>query len=118
MSGREQKALTAVAQGLRKVQQPRVVLYDHALQDERRMTAIKEFEWKGYGGTDMTAAIEYADSKHRCDAIVLITDGETQWPSKPTRARLIVALVSQPYGTVPEWARVVPCYKEIPTYAY
>lgn len=119
MQGAEQKALTAVAQGLKKVQQPRVVLFDHALQDERRMSVISDFEWKGYGGTDMTAAIEMVDAKHRPDAIVCITDGETRWPAKPTRARLIVALVrNSTCFQPPAWARVVHCYKEVVRYAH
>ena len=117
MSGREQMALTAVAQGLRRVQQPRVVLFDAQIQDEKRMSTIDNFKWKGRGGTRMDRAIEYVDAKHRPDAIVIITDGETAWPAQPTRARLIIALVKQGYPT-PAWARVVPCYKGVPTYGY
>lgn len=117
MSGLEEKALIAVSQGLKKVQQPRVVLYDHAVQDERRMSHIADFQWKGYGGTDMTAAIEMVDAKHRPDAIVCITDGETRWPTKPTRARLIIALVKR-HDTVPSWARVVNCYTEAPRFEH
>jgi predicted metal-dependent peptidase len=91
-----------------------VVLYDHAVQDERRMSHLADFQWKGYGGTDMTTAIEMVDAKHRPDAIVCITDGETHWPTKPTRARLIIALVRPSnYGTPPSWARVVACYTEV-----
>ena len=120
MMGREEKALTAVAQGLKKVQQPRVLLYDSALQDQRRLSTISQFEWKGYGGTDMTAAIELADSKYRPDAIVLITDGETSWPTTPTRAKLIVAMVAPEtsYSKPPAWAKVVDCCKEVATYGH
>lgn len=118
MSGLEDKALTAVAQGLKRVQQPRVMLYDCAVQDERRLSRIDQFCWKGYGGTDMTTAVELADKKHRPDAIVVITDGETRWPAKPTRARLIVALVQQTRYPIPSWARIVECYKEVQTYGY
>lgn len=120
MGGREEKALTAVAQGLKKVQQPRVLLYDSALQDERRISTITQFEWKGYGGTDMTAAIELADTKYRPDAIVLITDGETSWPTTPTRAKLIVAMVAPEcsYSKPPAWAKVVDCTKEVATYGF
>lgn len=118
MSGREEKALTAVAQGLRRVQQPRVCMFDHALQDDKRMSTIANFQWKGYGGTDMTAAIQHADTKHRSDAIVLITDGETNWPTTPTRAKLIIALVGSHFSPPPAWATVVHCYKEVNTYAH
>lgn len=118
MSGLEDKALTAVAQGLKRVQQPRVMLYDYAVQDERRMSRIDQFCWKGYGGTNMAAAVELADTKHKPDAIVVITDGETRWPMQRTRARLIIALVKPSSYPTPPWARVVECYKEVPTYGY
>lgn len=119
MCGREEKALTAVAQGLRRVQQPRVCLFDTVLHDDKRMSTIKNFQWKGYGGTDMTAAIQHADTKHRADAIVLITDGETSWPSEPTRAKLIIALVANPGSCQPPaWSTVVHCYREVNTYAH
>lgn len=120
MGGREEKALTAVAQGLKKVQQPRVMLFDATIQDDRRMSTIQQFEWKGYGGTDMTAAIELADTKYRPDAIVIITDGETAWPSTPTRARLVVALVAPEcaYSKPPAWSKVVHCYREVAAYGF
>lgn len=117
MSGAEQRALTAVAQGLRKVQQPRVVLYDHAMQDSRRLSAIDQFQWKGYGGTDMATAIATVDKEYRPDAIVCITDGATRWPATQTRARLVVALVRNAANwSVPAWAKVVHCYKEVARY--
>jgi predicted metal-dependent peptidase len=78
---------------------------------------MRDFEWVGNGGTDMTAAIEQEDKEHRPDAIVLITDGETDWPTKPTRARLIIALCANcTYSTPPAWAKVVRCYEEGPKY--
>ena len=74
---------------------------------------------KGYGGTDMTAAIEHAD-KGNTDAIVVVTDGETGWPQKKTRARLIIALVQNPghFCSPPSWARTIECYKEVNTYEH
>lgn len=118
MSGLESRALTAIAQGLRKVQRPRVIAYDSRLQSAKRISHLSEFQFTGYGGTDMTAAVEQEDKEHRPDAIVLVTDGETDWPTRPTRARLIVALVKRSgYSTPPSWAKVIDCTKEVPTYA-
>ena len=113
------KAVNAVAQGLRKVQRPRVVQFDTRVTDARRLDSMKHFQWQGGGGTDMAAAVEGEDKEHRPDAIVLITDGETDWPAKQTRARLIVALCRKPRcGTpIPAWAKVVRCYEEGPQYA-
>ena len=118
MQGSEDRALTAIAQGLRKVQRPRVIAFDARLQSAKRISQLSEFKFRGYGGTDMTAALEQEDEEHRPDAIVLVTDGETDWPSKPTRARLIIALVRKSgYSTPPTWAKVIDLTKEVPTYA-
>jgi predicted metal-dependent peptidase len=110
------RALTAVAQGLRKVQRPRVVCFDTRVADARRLTSMKDFHWCGGGGTNMAGACEQEDKKQRPDAIVVITDGITGWPAKPTRARLIVALCA-PSSSPPKWAKVVRCYEEGPKYA-
>jgi predicted metal-dependent peptidase len=118
MSGCESKALTTIAQGLRRVQRPRVVAYDYVCQSAQRISSVSQFSFKGYGGTNMTAAIEEEDKQHHPDCIVLVTDGETNWPSTPTRARLVVALVKRSsYSTPPAWARVIDLTKEVPTYA-
>lgn len=119
MSGLEERAIAVIAQGIKRVNQPKVCCFDAALQDEKRMSHIEQFEWKGYGGTDMTAAIEHAD-KGNTDAIVVVTDGETGWPQKKTRARLIIALVQDPghYCRPPSWARTIECYKEVNTYEH
>ena len=119
MEGAESRALTVIAQGLRKVQRPRVVAFDTHVQSAKRISDLSQFQFKGYGGTDMTTAIEDEDREHRPDAIVLVTDGETDWPAKPTRARLIVALVRRSsYSTPPTWAKVIDLTKEVPTYAW
>lgn len=121
MQGHEQKALVTISQGLKRVHRPNVICFDHALQDKQRMTHINQFEWKGYGGTDMVSAIELAD-KEKTDSIVVITDGETDWPRRKTRARLIIALVKDSNFAKecppPSWATTVHCYKEVNVYAY
>ena len=118
MEGAETRALTVIAQGLRKVQQPRVVAFDCVCQSAKRISSVSQFSFKGYGGTNMTAAIEEEDKQQRPDAIVLVTDGETDWPKSRTRARLIIALVRRSsYSTPPAWATVIDLTKEVPTYA-
>lgn len=118
MQGLEAKAMTAIAQGLRKVQRPRVVAFDYVCQSAQRISSVSQFQFKGYGGTDMSSAITQEDQEQKPDAIVLVTDGETDWPTTPTRARLIVALVKRSsYSTPPAWARVIDLTREVPTYA-
>jgi predicted metal-dependent peptidase len=94
------------------------VAFDSRLQDAKRITSLSQWEFKGYGGTDMAKAIEDEDREQRPDAIVLVTDGETDWPAHRTRARLIIALVRRSsYSTPPAWAKVIDLTKEVPTYA-
>ena len=113
------RAMTAIAQGLRKVRRPRVVQFDTRVTDARNLSSMKDFLWCGGGGTDMATAVEQEDRDQRPDAIVLITDGETGWPESRTRARLVVALCKKSHceADIPAWAKVVRCYQEAPSYA-
>ena len=66
----------------------------------------------GGGGTDMRVGIEAAERAHS-DVTVVLTDGETPWPTRPTRTRLIVVLTRSGRGplhpslTPPPWATVL-----------
>jgi Mg-chelatase subunit ChlD len=111
---RVQRALTAVAQGLNRVKRPRVIAWDDGLQSNAQIATLRSFAWQGGGGTDMAEAVTMADRTYRPDAIVLITDGGTDWPEK-TRARFIVALVGHD-GVPPAWATTVDLTKEKPAH--
>jgi predicted metal-dependent peptidase len=67
---------------------------------------------KGGGGTDMRVGIRAADER-KFDVIVLVTDGETPWPSPkemPRHARLVTCVIGS--ATVPGHIRpVVRCDK-------
>lgn len=107
------RAIVAVAQGLKRVHRPRIITCDAAIHGDERVQSMKKFKWEGGGGTDMVMPIMHAESEYQPDAIVVITDGGTMWPVKKTRARLVVALVAPPmYGNPPSWAKVVACYEE------
>ena len=62
----------------------------------------------------MDQAIEYADSL-KTDCIVCITDGETDWPKRQTRARLVIAMVADNLSSYPPpaWARLVKCWEGV-----
>ena len=106
------RAATAVAQGMRRVHRPRVICFDTEAQSDRRLSSLSQFSWDGGGGTQMDQAIEYADTL-KADCIVCITDGETNWPKRQTRARLVIAMVENNLSSYPppEWARIVKCWE-------
>ena len=96
---------TVVAQGLRKVGRPMVVCADTSVRDQKRISSLSQFEWVGGGGTSMGSVVEEVDKEHKPDAIILVTDGQTDWPSKPTRARLIIVLTEN--EPTPAWAKTI-----------
>jgi len=66
----------------------------------------RDLDLTGGGGTDMRVGIAAAEAlRERPDVIVVLTDGMTPWPDRPTRARLIVVVIGG-YSTanVPAWA--------------
>ena len=67
----------------------------------------------------MSLALTEEDRSHAPDVIVLVTDGETDWPATRTRAKVIVALVKKPrYGSpIPSWMKVIDLTREVPSYA-
>lgn len=107
-------AVSAVAAGLRRVNRPRVICWDVNGKSDQRLASVAGFDWVGGGGTCMDDAVVFAD-KAKSDCIVVITDGETSWPSQRTKARLVIALVkdSRKHYPTPSWARVVPCWEEV-----
>lgn len=87
----------------------RVVSCD-AAATSKRVTNASDIELKGGGGTDMRVGIDEAmRQREKPDAVVVITDGYTPWPSEPLKgATLIVALTDDNASSaVPEWARQV-----------
>jgi predicted metal-dependent peptidase len=89
--------------------QVRVISCDAAATTQR-VTSIAQVELKGGGGTDMRVGIEEAMSgREKPDAVLVISDGYTAWPSEPLKgATLIVALTDEAAAAnVPAWARTV-----------
>ena len=84
---------------------------DSQLHEAQRVFRSTVIHAKGRGGTDMAGAIDKLDAETPApNVIVLITDGETPWPEKPTKAKLIVCLTREEastYYTPPSWATVL-----------
>ncbi|MFJ9875470.1 VWA-like domain-containing protein [[Kitasatospora] papulosa] len=79
-------------------------------------------ELLGGGGTDLRAGFARAlESRPRPDVLVMLTDGQTPWPSRRPPCRTVVGLFGRPHGRSsydesdaeyvpdgpPAWARVV-----------
>lgn len=106
----EAKALTVVASGLRRLRSVRVIGGDTNITSNKQVSSLKQLEWLGGGGTSMKTVLEAVDREHRPDAIVLITDGDTDWPEK-LRAKLVVALTYENYA--PAWATAIVVGKKV-----
>lgn len=82
----------------------RVVWADYAACSHEQVFEPDEdvkLEPKGGGGTDMRLPLAYV-AKFNPDVVILITDCETPWPTKPTPYPLIVASTTK--QRCPDWA--------------
>jgi predicted metal-dependent peptidase len=76
----------------------------------RQVDDLREY-LRGGGGTDMVAGI--ANAAEVCpDAIVVVTDGETSWPTDAPDVPCVVVLTREPHycAAPPVWAEVVNAY--------
>ncbi|MFN0027699.1 MAG: DUF2201 family putative metallopeptidase [Acidimicrobiales bacterium] len=86
-----------------------VLTVDAAVHTRRKVRQASQVQLVGGGGTDMRIGIEAALAlRPRPDVVVVLTDGETPWPSAaPGRARLVVGLIGANPPAAPSWARSV-----------
>ena len=110
------KALSVIAQGLRKLGRVKVYCADTKVQSNATVTNAQRFDWHGGGGTDMATALMEVDKADHPDSIILLTDAETHWRSEKPRARVVVAYTgtkgSQWHKAIPSWCRTVPLKQE------
>jgi predicted metal-dependent peptidase len=115
---REVAAISRAVGGRRDL--VRVVSCDAQAHGVRALCAAEGVELVGGGGTDLRAGFHRALRDHpRPDAVVVLTDGQTPWPSAPPPCRTVVGLFPRsPVGATarspaytrepaPAWARVV-----------
>jgi predicted metal-dependent peptidase len=90
-----------------------VLAVDAAVNTVRRVSAARQVDLVGGGGTDMAVGIAAAAAiKPRPAVLVVLTDGLTPWPAAPPRGlRVVVGLLPSPFRgaamSIPAWARVV-----------
>jgi predicted metal-dependent peptidase len=89
--------------------QLRVIACDAAVHRVQRVTATRQIELLGGGGTNMGEGIAAAERLHpRPSVAVVLTDGFTPWPVLPPKGlRVIVGLLRSGGMQPPAWARVV-----------
>ncbi|KAF0246616.1 MAG: hypothetical protein FD167_3447 [bacterium] len=87
-----------------------VIACDAEVHFQKKVFKKSQVQALGGGGTNMCVGIETAlKAKPRPQVVVVITDGDSPWPSKPIKnARLVIALTENTYsGYLPKWAKVV-----------
>lgn len=97
-----------------------VVPCDAASYEVHRLCRAEDIPLLGGGGTDLRAGFTRAlAARPRPDVLVVLTDGQTRWPSSRPPCRTVVGLFPRPPrrtreedpeyrpDTPPEWARVV-----------
>jgi predicted metal-dependent peptidase len=75
-----------------------------------RVRRTQDVKLVGGGGTDMRVGIAAAEASHpRPDVVVVLTDGETPWPDRPIRSRLVAGIIGnrRSVDSVPSWATTV-----------
>lgn len=92
----------------------RMLAVDTKVHADKIVQSRKDVEVlnRGGGGTDMVVGIQAADRPKRGsrpDVIVLITDGETPWPTRAQmpRAKLVVAVIGHRHNVPEHIKRVV-----------
>ncbi len=84
-----------------------VLSVDTKLQNVQKVFNANAIQFKGGGGTEMSAAFEAAvELKPRPDVFILITDGYTDWPvAAPKGMKCIVICLTE--REVPSWAKCI-----------
>jgi predicted metal-dependent peptidase len=89
--------------------QVRVLACDTAVAPAQRVTAARQVQLVGGGGTNMGAGIAAAVALRPRPAVtVVLTDGYTPWPAEaPKGTRVVVGLLGAQAPEAPQWARSV-----------
>jgi predicted metal-dependent peptidase len=75
-----------------------------------RVRRVDQVRLAGGGGTDMRIGIAAAEaSQPPPDVVVVLTDGYTPWPDRPTHARLVVTVIGdgRTISHCPPWSTTV-----------
>lgn len=96
---------------IRVVQCDTVVTSDEVLSPEE----LVEYEIKGYGGSDLTAAMKRLGEDPRVTAAIIITDGDISYPADPTPYSVLWAIPGESTNFDPPYGRVITMNRGVPT---
>ena len=94
----------------------RVLVGDAAVQKAASVFRPEQVELIGGGGTSMKALIlEVVKEKPLPNVILVVTDGETDWPEHPVGCHVVACLTREESDLVPKWIQKVVLHpKELP----
>jgi predicted metal-dependent peptidase len=97
----------------------RIISCDAAVHCVQRVTAARQIELLGGGGTNMGEGIRAASELNpRPNVVVVLTDGYTPWPSEPPKAlQVVIGLLREDGPPPPRWTRSVLIRDEAASYA-
>jgi predicted metal-dependent peptidase len=106
-----QKAQQEVASLLQEIRSEITVLsVDAEVHTIQRIRNANRIQLKGGGGTDMMVGIRTAAAlRQRPNLIIVITDGYTDWDTRPPRNTppVIAVLTDKKSATPPSWIRSI-----------
>jgi predicted metal-dependent peptidase len=87
-----------------------VLAVDAAVHAAQRVFDPRQVKLVGGGGTDMRVGIDAAlKLRPRPHVIIVLTDGDTPWPSSPPRdVKVIAGIIDNPNADAPSWITTVP----------
>ncbi len=92
-----------------------VLAVDAAVHTVGQVRTAAAVRLAGGGGTDMALGIRAAeDLRPRVDVIIVLTDGETGWPSRPPAVPVIAVLIARSRNRLPrtpDWVQRVECVR-------
>ena len=88
----------------------RILSCDAASTSAQAVRSVADVVLVGGGGTDMRVGIDAANAARPAPHVVIVlTDGDTPWPDRPSRAHLVCAVIGNDtaLARTPEWASSV-----------